>query len=148
MLRRPNSHTTTACGLLCGVPSTPQWSASASMLWTTMGPTSWPALHHRGLLRRRTSFTMSIRYLTGVPASTAAEAAEDAYRHRGHRQRRRPRPRSKLQKHLEDAGVDTAELDLPEGNSADGHHRRAILPRKLQKSLQKTRVSSLRSSPI
>ena len=61
---------------------------------------------------------MSIRYLTGVPASTAADEAEDAnsiediVNVEDH-------DLGEITEALEEAGVDTAELDLPEGNTAD-----------------------------
>ena len=61
---------------------------------------------------------MSIRYLTGVPASTAADEAEDAnsiediVNVEDH-------DLGEITEALEEAGVDTAELDLPEGNTAN-----------------------------
>jgi hypothetical protein len=61
---------------------------------------------------------MSIRYLTGVPASTAADEAEDAnsiediVNVEDH-------DLGEITEALEEAGIDTEELDLPESNTAD-----------------------------
>jgi hypothetical protein len=61
---------------------------------------------------------MSIRYLTGVPASTAADEAEDAnsiediVNVEDH-------DLGEITEALEEAGIDTEELDLPESNTAE-----------------------------
>jgi hypothetical protein len=63
--------------------------------------------------------SLSIRYLTGVPASTAADEAEtateieDIVDVEGH-------DLEQITEALEEAGIDTSEINLPEANSATG----------------------------